>query len=32
MESDESESFAFREGQKPEGAVELWMKIVDEEM
>ncbi len=25
MTSDEDESFQFREQQKPEGAVELWM-------
>ncbi len=29
MESDEQESFEFREGQKPEGPIELWMKRVD---
>ena len=32
MESDEGESFSFREPQKPEGAVEIWMTHVDEEM
>jgi len=32
MESDENETFSFFEPQKPEGAVELWMTTVDEEM
>lgn len=32
MESDEGERFDFREQKKAEGAVELWMNNVDQEM
>lgn len=32
LESDESEKFDLNEPQKPEGAVEIWMKKIDEEM
>lgn len=32
MQSDEDEQFGFREPQKPEGAVELWMTKIDDEM
>ena len=32
MESDEAETFSFKEPQKPEGAVEIWMTGVDIEM
>lgn len=32
MESDEGEEFKFRENKKAEGAVEIWMTNVDEEM
>jgi dynein heavy chain len=32
MTSDEDESFSFRDAQKPDGAVEIWMGKVDDEM
>ena len=32
MQSDEDEQFSMREPQKPEGAVEIWMTKIDEEM
>jgi dynein heavy chain, axonemal len=32
MESDEGERFSFRENQKADGAVEVWMGRMDQEM
>lgn len=32
MASDESEEFSYKEPQKTDGPVELWMTRVDEEM
>jgi len=32
MESDEGETYEFREPKKAEGAVEIWMGSVDQEM
>jgi len=32
MESDEGESYTFRNNQKAEGAIEIWMNTIDAEM